>query len=64
MPVSVHARCDECGWIFRLVDLVPALDGTLITRTCKRPLAEAQPLPVIGYRRTRPDCDCDLALEL
>ena len=61
MPVSVHARCDECGWIFRVAELLPAFDGTLVSRTCMKDSTEVEPLPIIGYRRTRYDCDCDPA---
>ena len=29
-----HARCNECGWKFKVVNLIPALDGTLISPVC------------------------------
>jgi hypothetical protein len=31
-----YARCNECGWRFKIVHLVPSLDGKLVSLTCPK----------------------------
>ena len=32
-----YARCNECGYRFKITQLMPAFDGTLVSRTCRKP---------------------------
>jgi hypothetical protein len=31
-----YARCNECGWRFKIAHLVPSLDGKLVSLTCRK----------------------------
>ena len=31
-----YARCNECGWRFKIVHLVPSFGGKLVSLTCHK----------------------------
>ena len=36
VPDTWIARCVDCAWTFKITDLMPAFDGSLVSRTCMR----------------------------